>query len=352
MTTTAIGASLEHPLGAEGLMSIRLREGDVRIRAVDSGRVTIRDIDGHDLSGMFAVVLGEGTVSLRSSRGLDRSTADGGGSTPNLEIELPRRATVVVETASADIEVDGLAGDQRYRTASGEVQLRAVTNRIAVEAVSGDVEVLATGEAEVTVRTVSGDVALRAATLRSVQAATTSGDIKVAGRLLGSGPFRIVTMSGDMLLAPVGDVRVEMATLSGDLASELDGLTESRRGHRSLRIGSGEPLVEFRSMSGDLSVVRPTAVPARTALAGEAALDTSGPALDSSGPVSDTPTERVPTSTPPNGAIAAAYEDARLRILRSLERGEIDVEEAGLRLEALDRGPGAPDASSDEAAGA
>ena len=66
MTTTAIGASLEHPLGAEGLVSIRLRDGDVRIRAVDSDRVTIRDVDGHDLSGMFAIVLGEGSVSLRS----------------------------------------------------------------------------------------------------------------------------------------------------------------------------------------------------------------------------------------------------------------------------------------------
>lgn len=343
MTTTTTGASLEHPLGAEGLVSIRLRDGDVRIRGVGSDRVTIRDIDGHDLSGMFAIGLGEGNVSLRAGRGLDRSIA-GGGATPNLEIELPRRATVVVETASADIEVDGLAGDQRFRTASGEVRLRAVTNRIAIEAVSGDIDVVATGEADVSVRTVSGDVALRAATLRSVQAATTSGDIKVAGRLLGAGPFRIVTVSGDMLLAPVGDVRVEMATLSGDLESELDGLTESRRGHRSLRVGSGEPLVEFRSMSGDLRVVRPTAVPARTMTSGEGMPDQST--------LADPPTERVPTSAPANGAIVAAYEDARLRILRSLERGEIDVEEAGLRLEALDRGPGAPDTSPDEAVGA
>ena len=326
MTTTAIGASLEHPLGAEGLLSIRLRNGDVRIRGVDSDRISIRDVDGHDLSAMFAVDLGEGNVSLRS-------TPDGGGSSPVLEIDLPRRATLVVETISADIEVDGLAGDQRYRTASGEVQLRAVTNRIAVEAVSGDIDVVATGEAEVSVRTVSGDVALRAGTLRSLQATTTSGDLKVAGRLLGPGPFKIMTVSGDMLLAPAGDVRVEMATLSGDLASELDGLTETRRGHRSLRVGSGEPLVEFRSMSGDLSVVRPTAVPGRATLSGPAAPDLSAPA-------SDTPTERMPTGTPANDAIVTAYEDARLRILRSLERGEIEVEEASLRLEALDRGPG------------
>jgi DUF4097 and DUF4098 domain-containing protein YvlB len=338
MTATAIGASLEHPLGAEGLLSIRLRNGDVRIRGLDSDRVTIRDVNGHDLSGMFAVVLGEGNVSLRSTR-------DSGGSSPDLEIDLPRRATLVVETTSGDIEVDGLVGDQRYRTASGEVQLRAVTNRIAVEAVSGDIDVVATGEAEVSLRTVSGDVALHAGTLRSLQATSTSGDLKVAGRLLGPGPFKIVTVSGDMLLAPAGDVRVEMATLSGDLESELDGVTESRRGHRSLLVGSGEPLVEFRSMSGDLSVVRPTAVPARTTPSGEAALDPWAAAAD-------TPTERLSTSEPANGAIVAAYEDARLRILRSLERGEIGVEEAGLRLEALDRGPGGPGTPTDGSTGA
>ena len=48
-----------------------------------------------------------------------------------------------------------------------------------------------------------------------------------------------------------------------------------------------------------------------------------------------------------NGAIAAAYDDARLRILRSLERGEIDVAEAGRRLEQLDAGDAA--SSNEEA---
>jgi hypothetical protein len=43
-----------------------------------------------------------------------------------------------------------------------------------------------------------------------------------------------------------------------------------------------------------------------------------------------------------NGAIAAAYEDARLGVLRALERGEIDVAEAGRRFEALDGGEPGP----------
>jgi hypothetical protein len=73
-------------------------------------------------------------------------------------------------------------------------------------------------------------------------------------------------------------------------------------------------------MSGDLHVARPALIghpePAR--------------AREATPP----PSERAPA----NGAIAAAYDDARLRILRSLERGEIDVAEAGRRLETLDAG--------------
>jgi hypothetical protein len=52
----------------------------------------------------------------------------------------------------------------------------------------------------------------------------------------------------------------------------------------------------------------------------------------------------APTERSLNGALAAAYDDARLRILRALERGEIDVTEAGNRLEALDAGT--PDADA------
>jgi hypothetical protein len=50
----------------------------------------------------------------------------------------------------------------------------------------------------------------------------------------------------------------------------------------------------------------------------------------------------VPADSDPIGpstrAIAAAYDEARMRILRSLERGEIDVTEAGARLARLDAG--------------
>src|SRR3954466_1012824 len=254
MTAATTSNELLHPVGRDGIVSIRMRDGDVRIRAVEGDTLRVRDGSGRDLGGVFDIELGEGSASL-----LDRHGRRDGGA-PDLDVEMPAGATLVIETVSAEIKANGLLGDQRYQTTSGDITLTGVRGGLVLEAVSGDLDVRATGDAQVTARTVSGDVELRAATLRSLDLTTTSGDVAVAGRLAGPGPFAIETVSGDARLAPAGDVRIEMATMSGDLHSELEGHIEGARGHRTLSIGATGPLVTFRSMSGDLNVVRPVAV--------------------------------------------------------------------------------------------
>jgi len=342
MTAATTGASLAHVIGPNGLLSIRLGDGRARLRAVDGGSLRIRDGHGRDLADMFEIELGEGSASFHADKRWDGGHHRG-GHTPDVDVDVPRGATVIIEAGSADIEADGLVGDQRYRTASGDMTLRTVSGRVAVDAVSGEVDISATGEAAMTIKTVSGDVELRAATLTVLDATTTSGDLRIAGRLVGPGPFAIVTVSGDTLLAPAGDLRIEMATLSGDMRSKVGGRSEGSRGHRSLVVGAGGPVVSLRSLSGDLLVVPPTPV--------------SAPAVPSVAPAPPLAPEPSPEPAPgtQNPAIAAAYDDARLRILRSLERGEIDVAEAGQRLEALDgvdplEEPDAADAEPGEAA--
>ncbi|MEO8437658.1 MAG: DUF4097 family beta strand repeat-containing protein [Chloroflexota bacterium] len=331
MTTSSAGSGLEHAIGAEGVLSIRLRDGRIRLRAIDGETMQIRDRHDRDLAGMFAIELGEGSASFRAGHSDGRRDST---HTPDLDVALPRRATVVVEAGSAEIDAKGLVGDQRYRTASGDATLRAVSGRIAVEVVSGDVDIHATGETAVTIKTVSGDVELRAASLTALEAATTSGDLRIAGRLAGPGPFSIVTVSGDTLLAPAGDVRIEMATLSGDLRSKLGGRSESGRGRRMLEVGSGGPVVSLRSLSGDLLVVPPSLVEPPRPVAVD---DQPAAPIPSAAPAAPGAMRR-PEPLASNSAIETAYDEARLRILRSLEQGEIDVAEAGRRLEALDAG--------------
>ncbi len=340
MTATTTGPGLTHTIGPEGLVSIRVRDGDLRLRAVDGDTLRVRDVRGRDLGAMLTIELGDGSASLTEGQAPGDVVRPRGGHAPELEVELPRRATLIVETVSAEIDVEGLVGEQRYRTTSGDLDLRSVSGRLVIEAVSGDLEIRATGETAVTARTVSGDIELRAGTLGSLRLTTTSGDIKAAGRPAGPGPFALETVSGDIQLAPAADVRIEMTTMSGDLHSELEGRIEGGRGHRSIAIGSGGPQVTIRTMSGDVHVVRPVPVLDRT----------PSPAAPPVPPAPATPLDppATPAATPAapdalsvplkNGAIAAAYEDARLGILRSLERGDIDVDEAGRRFEALDGG--------------
>lgn len=358
--TTSTGSTIEQRIGAEGLLAIRIRSGEVRLRAVDGDVARVRDVNGRELDDLFEIERTDGSLALRTRRGLDvgwlgfgpRDLFDwmgpagrpGSVYAPELAVEVPRRAAVVIEAASGELAADGLLGDQRYRTASGDITLRAVSGKVSVEAVSGEVDVVATGTTELITRTVSGDIEIRAATLASVQATTTSGDFRIAGRFAGPGPFTIETVSGDGLLAPAGDVQVKLSSVTGDLNSEFDGPTVTR-GRRSLAIGRSGPLVTFRSLSGDLHVVRPVVA--------------SAPAADSVPPAPGAPSAPSAPSAPPppsagsvgtaNQAIAAAYDEARLRILRSLERGEIDVAEAGRRLEQLDNGD--LEARADDAGG-
>jgi hypothetical protein len=324
MTMTTSGSRLEHRIGADGIFSIQLRSGDVRLRGVDGDTLVVVERRGRDLGDAFAIALADGSVSLHELHRAQRGRHAGHGG--DLEIAIPRGATVVVETTGGDLEIDGLTGDQRYRTASGDLRMRSVAGDILVQGVSGDVSVVAVADAAVTLNTVSGDVELRAATLGTLSVASTSGDLKVAGRLAGRGPFSIETVSGDVLLAPAGDLRIDMRTVSGDLSSDVGGRIESARGGRSVAIGTGGPTLAVRSMSGDITVVRPVAF-----------------SLEPEPVKHSTAAPEPPAGNAANGAIAAAYDEARLRILRSLERGEIDVAEATRRLEALDNGPDDPD---------
>lgn len=341
--TTSAKSRLEHTIGAEGLLAIHLRHGEINVRGVDGDAVRIRNVNGDDLTEMFRVEAADGSLSIRAARGLELVIGsrafrrEYARESARLEVEVPRRATVVIETQNGEIEARDLAGDQRYHTASGEVDLRSVSGTISVEVVSGDLEIVSVDNATLAIRSVSGDVEVKAGTLKAFEAQTTSGDVKLAGRLSGSGPFAIETVSGDALVALAGAVRVEMTTVTGDLTSDVEGAQVTEQGRRAITIGSGGPTLTVRSMSGDVHIGRAVAIdrPA-AAFAPQAPIE---PPV----PVAPVPPQAPGTAPAANGAILAAYEEARLRILRSLERGEIDVSEAGRRLETLDAGD--PDAT-------
>lgn len=319
MTATAT-THLEHDIGSDGLFVLRLRDGHASLRGTDGG--TVRVSGDVDLGDAFTIERGDGSLSLRAGHGFE--LVIGRRRQPRIEVELPRRATVVVEATSADVSADALAGDQRYQTVSGDVRLSSIAGTIAIQAVSGDVGLVASGVLDVAARTVSGDVEIRAGRIARLALGTTSGDVRVAGELAPDATHRIETVSGDMLIAPAGGMRLEATTVAGEVRASVPHRTEGGRGRRVVIIGDGGATLETRSMSGDVGVV-------------EARQMRFGPPGAPEPAVPGSPVEPPPTAAT-TSAIAAAYDEERLRILRTLERGEIDVAEAGRRLGLLDAG--------------
>ena len=240
---------VEHVIGADGAFTLAARNSDIRLRAVPGDTVRIRARDGSDLRRLDTEP-GDGMLVAVRARG---------GALPDLDIEVPVDAAIIVEGSSSDLAAIGLRGEQRYRTASGDIDLHDVGGRLAIEAVSGDVNVMAAAPAELSARTVSGDMAVRAGSITRLRAVTTSGDLHVAGSFDGAGPFAIETVSGDATLAPANGLRVEAHRSP---AMSVPTSTPGPRGRVAggrVVVGGGGPEMTFRSTSGDLRIV-PAAV--------------------------------------------------------------------------------------------
>jgi hypothetical protein len=312
--TATATTRLEHRIGARGLFTLRQPAGDVEIRGVEGETARVRDVNDRPLSDSFEIVAAEGSLELRP---LDQLGGLLGvwrrGSAPNLAVEVPHGAGVVVESASADVAASDLTGEKRFRSASGDVSLTRLAGAVDVTTVSGEIRIEGQVQLEILGRTVSGDVAVRLPQARRLDLATTSGDVLIDAEATGSGPFEVRTISGDLVVVARGGLRVETQTVTGDVGGDALKIVESGRGRKVATVGRGGPTLTFRSVSGDLAVV-----------------GTAPPRGEPESP--SAPTTEAAPATP-----AGPSDDAtRLEILRALERGEISVTEAGEQLAELE----------------
>ncbi|HSL97536.1 MAG TPA: DUF4097 family beta strand repeat-containing protein [Candidatus Deferrimicrobiaceae bacterium] len=315
MTDTTSSARIEHRIGARGRFTLRQPAGDVAIRGVEGDVARVRNLEERPLGESFDILAAEGSLELRP---LDRLGGLLGiwrrDSAPSLAVEVPHGASVTVEAASADVSASDLTGEKRIRTASGDVSLVRLAGGVDVGTVSGEIEIEGQVQLEVLGRTVSGDVALRLPQVRRLDLATTSGDALVDAQLSGEGPFEVRTISGDLTLVARGGLRLEVQTVTGDVGGEGIKLLESARGRKVATVGRPGPTLTFRSVSGDVAVVEAAAQP------------------DAAEPKPEPKPETKPKPEP----AAKTSDDARLGVLRALERGEISVSEAGDRLAELE----------------
>lgn len=286
-------AEIRHRIGANGVFSLGNVSGDIRLRGTDTDEVVAMARSHHGRSDKLPLVVrrSEGSLSIEIDQRGPLPFGLGWRGVPGVEFDItvPRGARVDVKSVSSDIDVTGLVGEQGYRTVSGDLNVQRAGGRLSLTTVSGDVNVDAHEPIEADASSTSGDLQVSGPSLRSMRLRTVSGDVELRGAFDAGAMHNIETVSGD--------VEIESST---GLTVEVRKGIDLGGGPKQRVIGDGAARLRFRSLSGDLNVAGSTAVRG----------------------VKDMPLN------PPQERQAADS----LEILRALERGEIDIEEASARL--------------------
>jgi hypothetical protein len=314
MSTYVRRQEISHQVGAAGRITLRVIDADVRVTGAATDTATIvatfelNATSDDEASRLFEALkldvrasVGELTVEQRDGGAgrnpLFRLFGHGGEASMEIEATVPNGAALRMETVSGDVNATGLDGEQRYTTVSGDLVILDGAGSVRLNTVSGDALLRALAALALRAETVSGDLGVTAPRLDALRAGTVSGDIDVEGALARGGEYRIETVSGDVSFAPVGGASFEVRGLSTDISGDIDHRIEGRADRRRVIVAGGGPELVFSSMSGDFHVRRPRN------------LDRAAPPA---APGTDAPDE--------------------LEVLRALERGEIDVDEATRRL--------------------
>jgi len=329
MATFVRTQEIEHEIGPEGRFALRVTSPEVEIRAINGGTARVRiefevraASDAHADDAFerlqYSVNLGDGLLEVseprRDSSGLSSLVGLLGLSSDRIDVrvvaELPRRANVSFTGVSADATIIGLRGTLELKTVSGDVVMGDLGGSITVTGVSSDISIRAEQPTSLRANTVSGDLSAIAPRFDDAHITTVSGDIELEGDLGPETAHRFETVSGDLSLGVVGGVTLEVRGLSSDVDVSVAHRSEGSRDRRRYVIGDGVASVRFSSMSGDVSV--------------HAARRVAAP---------PTPPRPPRPPTPPAApAPPAMPASEQLEVLRALERGEIDVDEASRRL--------------------
>src|SRR6266571_5780957 len=265
------------PLDSGGSVRIMIPHGSVRVLGWDADSLAVSARLERRAGRFFAA----GDVHVRKL-GVDTAA---GGAGADLEVHVPRGATVWVKAATANIDVEGVDGTLDLSSEGGSIRVLGTPQDVTAETMDGSVE-LAGGTARARVKTVSGDILLRgasqdlgASTLSGriiVRAAgwqrggtgvqrgkfeSVTGDIRFEGELGRGGVVELETQSGKVEVRvpppPSTVADFDLLTIGGSISNTLTAAAPQQRAAgigQELRFstGTGGAQITVRSFKGPI----------------------------------------------------------------------------------------------------
>jgi DUF4097 and DUF4098 domain-containing protein YvlB len=253
-------------------VALRSARGIVDVTAADDVPVVVdvTPMDGSDGAAEAArqtrVVLEGDTLYIQTPQ----SSGWNWRRNPKLRIavQVPTDSGLAVKTASADVRATGRYSVAQIDVASADVEVEEVAGDAYLKASSGDLAIARVGGG-LKINTASGELRVGDVTGDAI-AESASGDIEV--RSVG-GSLRAATASGDVTVGVVRRGRVELKSASGDIEVGvaagtgvwLDVATASGTTRNDLAVTGGTPPagqdapqleLRIRTASGDIEIRR------------------------------------------------------------------------------------------------
>lgn len=271
----------ERTLAPDGAKEVRISNtaGSIEVEGSDRQDIRITGVLEDDVEEVLIERQGSAIaieVKVQDRlRSYQRASAE-------LRIEMPAAMDLSVVGTSADIEAEGVRGEQRLKSVSGDVRTEVWGEPVTAETVSGDVRVEGHGEVsrarlaavsgdlvaealagELDAQSVSGDVIVSDSRLSRARFETTSGDVIATVSLERDGSFEAESVSGDVELDIAGepDAEIDVTSFSGSIDNCFGPKPERKSRYApgsELRFTAGEGRGEIRlqTLSGDIDLCK------------------------------------------------------------------------------------------------
>ncbi|MEJ7577986.1 MAG: DUF4097 family beta strand repeat-containing protein [Pyrinomonadaceae bacterium] len=247
----------------------------------ENNRVRLRVVDGAGGSAPATKV----EVLLSDSRSEGIAERASCNVSADIELNVPRGATIDVRTHSGDVQVAEVA-EARIKTLSGRIDVRGASKGIDAKSTSGDIDIressgrvslrTITGDIEATnagatlasdafeAETVSGEITLSRVTHTNVSATSVTGSLSMTGALARGGRYEFKSSTGDVVLNLPADAsfrinaRVTTAgTIITDFPVRYTGEQSAPSAQRLTGVyGSGDALLNLVSYNGTVHLRR------------------------------------------------------------------------------------------------
>jgi hypothetical protein len=282
--------------------AVAVEPGVVITMCMDSGRITVRGDERHEVRAQVP----KGTkidfgragdananspaarleVMVAEDEGEDEEAThfDRCGGSADLELEVPRDATLFFKSEKTDFDIEGVA-EVHIESNSGDIAMRRITRSVEATSIEGDVSledskgrvrlesfggsieannVSPTMEGDFfRAKSISNDISLEGVTHSRVEVSTISGEITVTGALARYARYEMRTTSGDITLTMPPDSSFRLTAKvseGGEIVTDFPlkytgGLSTDRMlstGQMVGTYGKGEANINLASYSGTL----------------------------------------------------------------------------------------------------